>query len=134
MKESRNWLFWTPRIFSILFICFIAMFSLDVFEPGLSAGEIALGLLMHNIPTLVLIALLIVSWKYDLVGAIGYLFVALLYMGMMAYNVINSNLPWYLMLSWNVTIAGPALVIGILFFIRWRKQKKQRPNGSDKVD
>ena len=124
MKESRNWLFWTPRILSILFICFITMFSLDVFEPGLSAGEIALGLLMHNIPSLVLIALLIVSWKHDLVGAIGYLCIALLYMGVLAYSVITSGLPWYLMLSWNVTIAGPALVIGILFFVRWKKQKK----------
>lgn len=123
MKESRNWLFWTPRILSILFICFITMFSLDVFEPGLSAGEIALGLLMHNIPSLVLIALLIVSWKRDLVGAIGYLCIALLYMGVLAYSVITSGLPWYLMLSWNVTIAGPALVIGTLFFVRWKKQK-----------
>lgn len=124
MKQSRNWLFWTPRILSIAFICFLTLFSLDVFEPGLSAGEIALGLLLHNIPSLVLIVLLIVSWKRDLVGAIGYLCIALLYMGVLAYSVLTSNLPWYLMLSWNFTIAGPALVIGILFLLRWRKQKK----------
>ena len=124
MKKSRDWLFWTPRILSIVFICFITMFSFDVFERGLSAGEIALRLLLHNIPSLILIALFIISWKYDLVGAIGYLCIALLYMGMMAYNVITSNLPWYLMLSWNITIAGPALVIGALFLLRWRKQKK----------
>jgi hypothetical protein len=124
MKRSRDWLFWAPRILSILFICFITMFSFDAFEPGLRAGEIALRLLLHNIPTLILIALLIVSWKHDLVGAIGYLTIALIYMGMMAYSVITSNLPWYLMLSWNMTIAGPALAIGILFFIHWKKQKK----------
>ncbi len=30
------------------------LFSLDVFEPGLSAQEIAIGLFMHNIPALIL--------------------------------------------------------------------------------
>ena len=51
--------YWMPRILSILFICFLSLFSLDVFQPGMSTAEIALGLFMHNIPSIILIFLLV---------------------------------------------------------------------------
>jgi hypothetical protein len=36
--------YWTPRVLAVCFVAFLAMFSLDVFEPGKSAAEIAVGL------------------------------------------------------------------------------------------
>lgn len=77
-KVSKG-LYWTPRLLSILFICFIAMFSLDVFSPGMSFGEIMLALLMHNIPTLVLVVILIISWNYEIVGGICFILAGMLY-------------------------------------------------------
>jgi hypothetical protein len=123
MKKINRFIYWTPRILAILFLCFLAMFSLDVFEPGLSAGEIALGLLMHNIPVLILLVFLIISWKYEIVGAIIFMLAGLLYIGFAVNAAISNSLPWYLAASWSLTIAGPAFITGILFFINWRMKK-----------
>ena len=38
MKKTGKGLYWAPRILSILFICFLSLFSLDVFEPGKGIG------------------------------------------------------------------------------------------------
>lgn len=122
MKTSKI-LYWTPRVLSILFICFLTMFSFDVIEPGRSVREIALAFLMHNIPSIVLIILLVIAWRKEIVGAVSYFGAGLMYVGFVIYNVINSRLPWYIGITWSITIAGPAFIIGILFLINWRKRK-----------
>ena len=124
MKKSKKALYWAPRILSILFICFLTLFSLDIVQPGVSAGEIALGLLFHNIPSLILLILLVIAWKKEIVGAISYLCLGLLYLGLLVSGIINSGTPWYLVLSWGMLIAGPAFVISILFFINWKNKKQ----------
>jgi len=117
-------LYWTPRVLSILFICFLALFSLDVFEPGMSAGEIMLGLLMHNIPSIIMAVLLVIAWKKEIVGAVGYFGAGLLYNGIVIFNIVNSGLQWYLAISWSLIIAGPLFIIGILFLINWKKRNE----------
>lgn len=120
-KRINQFIYWTPRILGIIFVAFLALFSLDVFEPGLSFWEIALGLFMHNIPALILLVVLIISWKHELVGGIVFNLAGLFYVAMVA---MNSELPWYIALSWSFTIAGPALLTGILFLVNWRMKKK----------
>ena len=94
--------------------------SLDVISPELSFQQIAIGLFMHNIPVFILTAVLLISWKYEIVGGIVFILAGLLYILMLA---MNSKFEWY-MLSWSVTIAGPAFIIGILFLKNWL-QKRQ---------
>lgn len=128
-NQTGKFVYWTPRILSILFILFLALFSLDVFDtPNQSAGEIALGLFMHNIPALVLLIVLIISWKFEIVGGIVFILAGVAYIAVSIYN----NLDWYLALSWSLQIAGPAFLIGILFLINWRriKQHKTQENES----
>jgi hypothetical protein len=122
MKNNNKLLFWTPKILGIIFILFLMMFSLDVFEPGLTAWQIAIGLFMHNIPALFLLIILIISWKHEIVGGIVFIFAGLLYILMLA---MNPKFEWY-MLSWSVTIAGPAFLTGILFIINWRKKHNHK--------
>lgn len=119
----NKFIYWTPRILSIIFICFLALFSLDVFEPGLSAREIAIGLFMHNIPVFILLAVLLISWKREIVGGIAFILAGLLYVVMILMNVLSNSFEWY-MVSWILTIAGPAFLIGILFIINWLQKKK----------
>jgi hypothetical protein len=111
-------MYWTPRVLSIIFLCFLALFSLDVFEPGLSAGQIALGLLMHNIPVIILGVLLAIAWKYEIVGGIAYNLAGLVYV-----FFAFTNVPWYMAIAWSIQIAGPAFFIGILFMMNWYKKK-----------
>jgi len=123
VRNVSNFVYWTPRVVSILFICFLALFSLDVIQPGLSTGQIVVGLIMHNIPVFVLLILLIIAWKYEIVGGIAYILAGLLYSGSTIVSALTSDFPWYLSLSWSLTIAVPALFIGILFLINWYKKK-----------
>jgi len=117
MKKNKL-LFWTPRILGIIFVFFLMMFSLDVFQEGLTAWQIAVGLFIHNIPALFLLIVLIISWRYEIVGGIVFISAGLLYILMLA---MNPKFEWY-MLSWSATIAGPAFLVGILFIINWRKK------------
>jgi len=118
-KKINKFIYWTPRILCILFIAFLALFSLDIFDLKLGFWQTVLGLFMHNIPSLILLVVLLISWKYEIVGAIAFFLAGLLYIIMLLMNPFE----WY-MLSWMLTIAGPAFLIGILFLINWMKKEK----------
>jgi len=119
-KKINKFVYWAPRVLSILFILFLALFSLDIFDMQLDFWGTVLGLFMHNIPALILLAVLVISWKYEIVGGIVYILAGLFYIVML---MMNPSFEWY-MLSWFVTIAGPAFLIGILFLMNWFKKKK----------
>lgn len=100
------------------------MFSFDVFEPGRSVKEISLAFLMHNVLSIIMIILLVIAWRKEIVGEVSYLGAGLLYVGFVIYNITNSGLPWYIAITWSITIAGPAFIIGILFLINCRKRRE----------
>lgn len=118
--KTNKFIYWIPRILSIIFICFITLFSFDVFGNNYGFWGTMVAFLMHNIPTFVLIAILIISWKYEIVGGIAFILAGLLYILSLA---MNPQFEWY-MISWSLIIAGPAFLIGILFLINWHKKKK----------
>ncbi|MGE5627972.1 MAG: hypothetical protein ACM3X7_07615 [Solirubrobacterales bacterium] len=121
MKRKVNkYIYWTPRILSILFVAFLAMFSLDVITPEANALQIALGLFIHNIPALILLIIVIISWKREIVGGIAFILAGFMYIIFSA----RSGIPWYLALSWSLTIALPAIIVGILYMLCWFKKKQ----------
>lgn len=115
----NKFIYWTPRILSIIFILFLALMSLDVFSPELNFWQILIALLMHNIPALILLIVLLISWKHEIVGGISFILAGLLYIIML----MRRPFEWY-MLSWIIQISGVAFFIGILFLIGWFKKKK----------
>jgi hypothetical protein len=115
----NKFIYWTPRVLSIIFLVFLALFSLDVISPELSFWQIVLGLFMHNIPVLVLLIVLLISWKYEIVGAIAFILAGLLYIGFAAWRAPTL----YMATIWSLIIAGPAFFIGILFWVNWREKK-----------
>jgi hypothetical protein len=119
-KKIGVGVYWTPRVLSILFILFLALFSLDVFDEHLGFWGTALGLFIHNIPSLVLLIVLLISWKREIVGGVAFILAGLLYIVSV---LMKNHFQWY-MLSWSLIIAGPAFLIGILFIIGWRKKRK----------
>jgi hypothetical protein len=120
MNKTNRILYWSPRVLAILFIIFMALMSLDVITPEASIWEIIGGMFMHNIPTMVMIVVLIVAWKREIVGGIVFILAGVAYIILTA----TSGLPWYIVLSWSFTIAGPAFLIGVLFLVNWYKKKK----------
>lgn len=114
-------MYWTPRIIVILFALFISLFALDVFDENRSTWETILALLLHLIPTAIIIVSLFIAWKWELFGAFFY----------PALGVI------YIIWAWGkfpvityLTISGPVVIIGILFFLSWNyhRRQKQKPD------
>lgn len=120
-KKISGLLFWTPRVLSILFILFISLFALDIFEGEYGFWGTIIGLFMHLIPSFILIVLLAIAWRWEWVGGIAFIGFGLWYIMMLTRN----SLPWYLAISWSLQIAGPAFLVGILFLMNWILKKKR---------
>ena len=110
MKRSwMRWLFWTPRVLCLLFAAFLSIFALDVFGEGHGFWKTALALVMHLIPTGIILVILAISWRWEWVGGI-------LLIGLGAwYIATNLNHP-----NWCLTICGPPIFTGVLFLISGR--------------
>jgi hypothetical protein len=119
MKKVSKFIYWTPRILSIVFILFLAMFSLDVFGNEYTFWQTILGLFMHNIPVFILTAVLIIAWKYEIVGGIAFILAGCLYIPL---ALIRTDFQLYV-ISWILSISGPAFLIGIMFLIGWKAKK-----------
>jgi hypothetical protein len=102
-KKIDKFIYWTPRTLGIFFVLFLMLFSLDVFEPGLTVWQIAVGLFMHNIPALFLLIILIISWKREIVGGVVFILAGIV-------------------LFRSLILAGPAFLIGALFLLNWFKK------------
>ena len=122
-KKINKFIFYTPRILSIIFILFLTMFSLDIFDGTSGFWNIALGLFMHNIPSIILLIILFISWKHEIVGGIAFILAGLVYLGFILQNILSTGFEWYY-LSWVLQISGIAFLIGILFLIGWYKKRK----------
>jgi hypothetical protein len=118
-KTLKQILFWTPRILGILFTLFVGMFSLDVFEMGGGFWATLGGFIVHNIPTLILLAALVLGWRWEWIGAVAFI----------GFGV------WYLAISWGkfpwsvpLMLAGIPMLVGVLFLVGWITRKQIRVN------
>ncbi len=113
--SKRQMFHWTPRILSFLYVLFLSLFALDVFSEY-SGWTIVLPLLIHLIPSFILLIVIAISWRYEIVGAVVFLGFALFYI-----YAVGLDRPW----SWYVGISCPAAIVGILFFLSWISKKKK---------
>jgi hypothetical protein len=124
---SKRALFWTPRALSIVFIAFLSIFALDVFDEHLGLWRTVLALTMHLIPSFVLVAALVLAWRWEWIGAALYAGAGLLYVGWVV--SLSRPVPPAVRLIWVLTIAGPAFVIAGLFLANWLKRGDIRALG-----
>lgn len=119
-KKINKFIYWTPRILAIIFILFLAILSADIFGNNYTFWETVLGLFMHNLPTFFLLVILIISWKYEIVGGVTFILFGILYI---IITLLRKVFEWGVLLS-ILIISGISLIIGILFIIGWIKKKK----------
>jgi len=122
MKDINKYIYWIPRLFSIIFILLLFLMSLDVFEGNYGFWGTIVGLFMHNIPAMILLVILLISWKREIVGGIGFIFGGVLYMFLILMNILKTGFEWYY-LAWAVQISGIAFFIGIMFLVGWFQKK-----------
>lgn len=103
--SAKRILYWTPRIFCILFAVFLSLFALDVFNESYSFGKAILALLIHLIPTFIIVISLIIAWRKEWFGAILFFCAAIVY-------IVSSRGEGWI-------IFAPVLSIGLLFLLDW---------------
>jgi hypothetical protein len=106
-------LFWAPRILCLLFAVFISTFALDVFEGHHGFWNTTLALLMHLIPTGILLIILAVSWRWEWVGVVVFPALGALYI-----VAFWGRFHW----SVYVILSGSLFLLGALFLLSWRQR------------
>jgi len=114
----KQLLFWAPRVLCLLFAAFISLFAADVFDAGYGFWKTMLALLVHLIPTWLILIGLAVSWRREWVGAALYTTLGILYLVMFWGRFV-----WYVYLF----IAGPLILVGGLFLLNWFRRSEPRP-------
>jgi len=109
--------YWAPRLLSIGFAAFLGLFAADVFDLPLSASEKTLALLLHLVPSLLVLLGLAVAWRREWIAALAFPLLAALHLSM-----AFGRLHW----SAYVLIEGPLLLIGLLFLLSWRQRVAPR--------
>jgi hypothetical protein len=117
---AKKALFWTPRALSIAFIAFLSLFAMDVFDEHLGFWQTALALTVHLIPVFALIAVLVLAWRWEWVGAALYAAAGVLYVTWVV--SMSRPVPPAMKLIWILLIAGPAFVIAGLFLANWLRR------------
>jgi hypothetical protein len=125
MPKTNKLIFWTPRILVILFAIFLAIFSLDIFDNCNGFFDCALGLFMHNIPSFILLAILLISWKHELVGAIIFGLIGLA--GIIGIIIAMLTIPEGSRFNPIFIIVGVVCtLIGILFYFGYKQKNKKK--------
>jgi hypothetical protein len=121
---SKRILFWAPRVLSIILIALLSLFALDVFDEHSGLWQTLPALMVHLIPSFVLIVALILAWRWEWIGAVLYGAAGLLYVTWVV--SMSRPVPPAWRLIWILTIAGPAFIIAGLFLANWLKHDQLR--------
>lgn len=114
---SKRVLFWAPRALSIAFVLFVSLFAMDVFDEHRGFWPTAEALTLHLIPSFVLIAVLVLAWKWEWIGAAMYGAAGAAYI--LWVTAMSRPVSPATRITWALTIAGPALLIAALFLANW---------------
>ncbi len=109
--RTKRLLFWTPRVLCILFAMFLSVFALDVFSEGYGFWQTIGALLLHLVPTFIMVIVLVIAWRWEWIGAVLFIALALFYL-------VSSwgRFQW----STYLVIPGPLVLIGVLFLFNWK--------------
>ena len=122
MSETiQRLLFWAPRLFCIAFAAFLGIFALDVFDMPLGPVEKAFALMMHLVPSAIVLAALAIVWRWEWVGALVFPLLA-------GFHLVSF---WgRLHVSGYAVIEVPLVLLGILFLANWRSRRAVTPRPS----
>ena len=125
MKYSPRFFFWVPRILCILSILFISSSALDAFNTDESfivqLGEFILQLILP----IILLLLLIFTWKKELLGGIIFMIIGLGFSPYVFKTNYNLDHSLWKSLGTIMTMTIPLFIVGVLFLVSYFKNKKR---------
>jgi len=131
MEKSINVFHWLPRIICILAILFVSMFALDAFDPELTLWKQIVDFLIHLIPSYIMIALLVIAWKWEYVG--GIIFTVIGFVFCVSVFLLNYNRNHFSIAQSIIStliVAVPFVLVGILFMMSHNKKKQKNAEES----
>ncbi|MBM4188776.1 MAG: hypothetical protein FJ206_15845 [Gemmatimonadetes bacterium] len=111
-------LLWSPRVLGILVCLFLSVFALDAFEGGKTFLQGLGDFLLHLSPMLILLGVVALSWRWQWIGGVVFTVLGLAY-------ALYAGLPRHHP-EWILPIAGPLLLVGVLFLVSWIRRAKDR--------
>lgn len=109
----ENILYWAPRILTFVPFLLFLIFSLDSFNDLSPFYMQLLGFLMHMIPGLILVAILIIAWKWETIGGISLVILSII-------SVFFFN--FELMVIFIISL--PLLLVGVMFLVHEQIYRK----------
>jgi len=101
-------------ILGVLYAVALLIFAADVFNHEQNIAQTFYDILLHLLPTAVILLIVFVAYNRPLIGAIIYLVLGLMY-------IITgwARMHW----SAHVLIAGPLLLLSALYITAWKSNK-----------
>lgn len=110
--------FWIPRILAIIAILCMVMFSFDVLGGDEPPGRKILGFLMHNIPAFILTGILVIAWKWEVIG--GILFIIATIAASFFFKAFSGN-------PGSMIVLAPFFITGLLFILHHGLNRNKTP-------
>lgn len=124
-------LFWAPRLICIAAILFISLFAADAFSPHYTFWQQVQAFLIHMLPSFLLTAVLIIAWKWELIGGILLLIVGLGFTPPLFLLNYNRNHSLSISISIIMVITLPFIVAGFLFIVNYYRNKRRTLNSTE---
>jgi hypothetical protein len=98
----------------VLYAVALLIFAADVFNHEQNIAQTFYDILLHLLPTAVVLFIVVVAYNRPLIGAIIYLVLGLMY-------IITgwASMHW----SAHILIAGPLLLLSVLYITAWKSNK-----------
>jgi glucose-6-phosphate-specific signal transduction histidine kinase len=107
-RTSTTLLLWGPRFAGILMAAFLSLFALDAFD-GRPLVDTLPAFAIHLIPSFLVLAVVAIAWKFEWVGAVVFMGLAVAYAVMVRWRI-----------DWIAAISGPLVIVAVLFLVSWR--------------
>ena len=125
MKKGISVLHWTPRILCILAILFVSLFAMDSFGSDATFWQQLGAFLLHLVPSFILVILLIIAWKWELIGGIIFTLAGLGFSPVIFQHNYKMNGSVWNSLETVIFITIPFFIVGILFIVSHYRKKNQ---------
>jgi hypothetical protein len=125
MKTSVKIVHWAPRVLCILAILFISMFAADSFSSERTFFQNLGALMMHLIPSFMLIAFLIFAWKYEFLGGILFILLGLGFSPFLYNHNFDRTQSAGQAITSVLFIILPFIIVGLLFIISHHIKTRQ---------
>lgn len=120
--KHRSFWYWLPRVLGILFALFLSIFTFDAWEGADSFWQGFVGWLIHLIPVAIIALVLTIAWRRPGVGGVIFLVLGAVFLYLF---VAEFDGDVTAIAASFLLIAGPQILLGILFLLESRKAPPQ---------